>query len=174
MAASVPTCGPKLDAGAYPHPDCVFHTFKSVDGGAVTGTLKLGRLTTEKKGQSYELTLVETHKSVFANTCAASTAITDIPCHNPGVSVGLEGKYVPKATTLGSTFIIATDSPDSTCPDQGPCTRHYSINATEDYGRLELVFRVAQGELTKNPANDIGSGGFEVVLTLNIPQFKLS
>jgi hypothetical protein len=170
---SVPACAPKLYAGMYPHPDCVFRPFKSVDGGAVTGTLKIGRLTKVNKGRGYELTVVVTHKSVLTNICTPpSTPLTEIPCHNPGVSVGLEGKYVPKATTLGSTSIIAEDSPDSACPDKGPCTRHFGINPTQDYGRLLLVFQVAQGELTKNPANDIGSGGFEVVLAVNIPQLK--
>jgi hypothetical protein len=106
-----------------------------------------------------------------SRTCPpGTTPYADIPCHNAGVGTQVIGLWKPGATTLASAPVSLLDS-STPCPATSPCVRHYQVSASLVYGRLVLIVQVIQGSVTKDPANDLGSAGFEVPILVTVPKY---
>ncbi len=178
---AVPSCPAKVSYGINPHPNCTWRTFASdkyvsrlTAKGSVAKLVKVG------KGPTYRLTINVDLRTTLRTVCpGASVPLSMLPCRDAAKTVGVVGKYVRGSKSLSSVFLARLDtkpcgngSGSPCCRDTARCTLHYRADARFTYGRLVLVVRVLQKELTKNPAGVLGQTGAEVPVVVTIPRVK--
>jgi hypothetical protein len=97
--------------------------------------------------------------------------LSDVPCQLDSVSIGMTGRYLRNQRRLDVAG-RALGNP-ATCTAQsthGVCTFDFRLYEDEAHGFYVGVMSVSVGELTKKPANDLGTAGFEFAVGVNVPR----
>ena len=179
-----PACPAGSFAGAYPPPACVHGPSTSDPYATQIGGREIS-LTHRIVGHgqfAYELVTVTASFSDALPECPeGGVPLGDIPCQQLSANLAIAGRYLAKHKQLDTTSIpqdaanVPADTPDCTPQaTQGTCT--YSFRLYEDQlpGYSVWVMSVGVGQITQNPANDLGGSSYEFSIGVTVPRLKVS
>ena len=120
---------------------------------------------------SYVKVSVKVAFSVALAECpGGGVPLTSIPCVMDAPNFGNAGRYLPHQPRLGTN----DDAYEKvSCPTQathGVCTLDFRVYGDQVSGEYVAVITLSVGELTKNPANDLGQSGFEFAIAVHVPE----
>lgn len=183
-SAGVPYCpGSELNA-RNPVPDCIFRPSAYPPQAAkFDGTATLVS-PPKRVGATWnqEFTVTMHYTPPYSRFCAANGASpAEFPCQiesynlygKPVVSFGINGAYVPGATTFGS-FGATLESYQGCANGSGTCTETFATNTYSTWGHFELVIGMNLGYYVPldwggKSAVD-GGAGFETAIAVTFPK----